>query len=231
MAATYTPGGSGLIDRVRLLVGDTVVARARLQDEEITALAGDRTNAAAVAADCADAIAAGQADAVDTSIDGASVAASQAVKHWRDLAARLRVTARLGGGITGVAVSAPVIATGTSREAMQKVAGDPDRAASAVNEGRDRFSNPPAYQRLMSRGPWAGCWISTVRRSRSAAHRWAPTTRQQGRPHQGHRRQSRPAHSSKRSDRRRSTARGSWQVTHGRRWRRPRQCRNRATRS
>ena len=91
MSATYSGNpASSPRDAVRLLIGDTDVAEALLQDEEIDWLLSRQPNVELAAADACEAIAAKFARQADTTNGDLSVRASQRAEAYRQRAADLR---------------------------------------------------------------------------------------------------------------------------------------------
>lgn len=91
MSKTYTPSATpSNKDKIRLLVGDTDSASMALHDEEIMMVLSEQSNVGLAAAACADLLAAFYAKQVNTKNGSISVNASDRVKSYRDLAARLR---------------------------------------------------------------------------------------------------------------------------------------------
>jgi hypothetical protein len=104
-------------DQVRLLTGDTDAERPLLWDDEIDyflAKAENVGNIVLAAADCADAIGAKFArDPASHSTDGQSVTTGDRVKHYRDLAQRLRRR----GGVHPIGLE-PGMGTGPKQSAI-----------------------------------------------------------------------------------------------------------------
>lgn len=119
MAATYDTALTAAKDQVRLMIGDTDVSDALLQDEEIAFLltqSASNVNAAAVRA--CEAVAAKFARLADTQVDDVRVSLSQRAKGYREMAATLRGQ---------IATSVSLFAGGVSVSAKTSTEEDTDR--------------------------------------------------------------------------------------------------------
>lgn len=96
MAATFDPSLATPLDRVRLTIGDTEVAKPLVQDETIAALLEGAEGENAVSARLAQHLAALFARKVDTAVDGQSHSYSKLYEHYTDLARRLFTLAGSG---------------------------------------------------------------------------------------------------------------------------------------
>ena len=92
MAFTYDASllSSSELYQVRLKIGDTNSADAKLQDEEINYAISITTSVLAAAIKCCNLIVAKYAGDPDYSLGPHSVKASQRTKHYKELAAQLR---------------------------------------------------------------------------------------------------------------------------------------------
>ena len=91
MAFTYTDGGTGNRNRVRLEIGDTDPATALFSDAEIDDLLSQEGDAVLkAAARCCEVLAVRYARRVDFTADGASVRASQYAEMYRKMGGELR---------------------------------------------------------------------------------------------------------------------------------------------
>lgn len=138
MAFSYNPAQPTALDRVRFLVGDTVAAVPRLQDEEIAGILSRQPSEYYAAYLAARALVARYAGLVTTSGDGLSKQYDQLTRHYGDLAKDLKVDAIRFGGV------APIpYAGGLSWLDKHDAASDSDRVR-------------PAFTRQMDRPPGAG---------------------------------------------------------------------------
>jgi len=90
MAFSYSNTLATNLDRVRFLLGDTVEATAKFQDEEITGLLSLGNDPVAAAVTCCYARASKLAEQVDVTMGRTRESTSQAAKAWMDLAKRLQ---------------------------------------------------------------------------------------------------------------------------------------------
>lgn len=145
MTATYDSSNlsistaSGRLNSVRLIIGDTVVASALVQDEEITfALSESGDNIYTAGSWLAKALASAYSRKVDTELDGAlKEKYSQAAKAFRLMATDLKKEAVLRSG-TGLGVKAG----GISKTEIATVEALTDRVEPSFTSGQ--FSNPDA---------------------------------------------------------------------------------------
>jgi len=86
MAQTYDPSLTTDLDKVRILIGDTVEGSMQLLDEEITGILGIQASLGRAASAACKAIASKYALQVDTKNGKLSVSASQRFKHYMELA-------------------------------------------------------------------------------------------------------------------------------------------------
>jgi hypothetical protein len=127
-------------DRVRFLVGDTVVTDEYLTDTEINAVVAGQPVPTWAAAACAEAIAAKLARKCDLTIGATSISLSQRAEAYRDLAARLRAG---GGGLlpggdgTGVPTAGAAFVGGLSRTERDSLAADSDLVPPSFGVGID----------------------------------------------------------------------------------------------
>lgn len=128
--ATYgnDPTNSAL-DEVRLLVGDTVCAKALLLDSEIQFFITEEGSAAFAAPRAAEAIAAKFCRDVDVSTGSVSKSLSQAAEAYRQLAKTLRARAEELGG-------APIF-TALTRDDKRQDRLDPDLVQPQFRIGQD----------------------------------------------------------------------------------------------
>lgn len=116
MTATYDTALTAAKDQVRLLIGDTDVTDALLQDEEIAYLltqSASNVNVASVRA--CEAVAARFSRLADTQVDDVRVSLSQRAKGYRELAATLRGRIAL----TGVTLFAGGVSVGAKESAEE----------------------------------------------------------------------------------------------------------------
>lgn len=85
MAFSYTPGGTGDINAVRLRLGDTNPSDIQFQDEEITLLVTLEGSADAAALAAAQALAFRYAKEVDKWVGDLKILASQKAKRYQEL--------------------------------------------------------------------------------------------------------------------------------------------------
>lgn len=137
MAATYDTALTAAKDQVRLLIGDTDVSDALLQDEEIAFLltqSASNVNAAAVRA--CEAVAAKFARLADTQVDDVRVSLSQRAKGYRELAAALRGQ---------IATSVSLFAGGVSVNTKTSAEEDTDRVPPIFTRDMHVVSDDGAY--------------------------------------------------------------------------------------
>ena len=100
---TYTPGSTKLKDQIRLLIGDTNIARKLILDGDITtAISLGGSNLFRSAAYACDAIAAKHARDAQHSVQGVSVTQEAAYAHYKKLAMEYRQKAASTGSIHAV---------------------------------------------------------------------------------------------------------------------------------
>lgn len=136
MTATYNPALPADLDKVRFLVGDTVVSDAQVTDEEIAGALALTSSVYAAAAAVADALAAKYSSKTSVAISGLiSVAQEQKAQAYGRLADRLRAQATTdsAGGL-----GAPFIG-GVSKSTEQAVVADTDRNENRFRIGIDDY--------------------------------------------------------------------------------------------
>ena len=138
MTWTYTPGGADPVSQVRALVGDTVAAMPRLQDEEIAAILAAQPSVPYAAYQAARALVARYAGMVTSSGGGTSKQWDQLTRHYTDLAAALRRDALRSG-----AAGAIPYAGGLS-------------IAEKLAQESDTDAVQPAFRREYARPPFDG---------------------------------------------------------------------------
>lgn len=106
MTWTYDTALTATKDQVRLLIGDTVITRPQLQDEEIAFLVTRfGTDSSRVAVAACDVLIARYAGSVTKSIDGMSASFSDLLSHYQDLRANLLSS--------GTSIVGPLVAEST----------------------------------------------------------------------------------------------------------------------
>jgi len=134
-----TTTGSGRLNSVRLLLGDTDTNDQQVKNEEIVfALAQSNDNVYYAAAWAARTISAQYARKVNTSLDGAlSADYSNLSKQYSALAENLEYQGKKTSAVVGIK------AGGITKTAVDGVRANTDRIAPSFR--RDRFRNPPSY--------------------------------------------------------------------------------------
>lgn len=137
MTATYDTALTAAKDQVRLLIGDTDVTDALLQDEEIAYLltqSASNVNVASVRA--CEAVAARFSRLADTQVDDVRVSLSQRAKGYRELAATLRGR---------IATSVSLFAGGISVSAKESAEEDTDRVPPIFTRDMHVVTDDGAY--------------------------------------------------------------------------------------
>lgn len=147
-SATYgnDPENNSL-DRVRLLIGDTVCATALLTDQEIEYMLATEGSPEFAAPCAADAIAAKFARQVNQGAAGVSQSLSDLFTHYKELARNLLAKANMSGGIT-------VYAGGLSVTEKQLDREDQDLIQPYFERGQ--MQNPDATDKPVPRGDLRG---------------------------------------------------------------------------
>lgn len=125
MTATFEPDLSDAISRVRMTIGDTVVAKAQIQDETITALLvtynDDETK---VAIALCENLAAKWASITDAQLDNQEIKASHMSANYLKLADRLRSRSAASVGVSATYSGIMVSGVGDCRGPDLTLAGD-----------------------------------------------------------------------------------------------------------
>ena len=147
---TWTYGGdpsANSRDYVRFLVGDTDTTDQQVSDEEIAAILAVQTNSTLAAARICDAIAATYARQASTSnTEGLSVVASVRMKHYLDLAKRIREQSA-DESKTYKTVQAKIAVGGRTYDQKDGLDDDSDLIQPNFRFGQDDYRDPIDYER------------------------------------------------------------------------------------
>lgn len=135
-----TSTGSGRLNTVRLLVGDTDTLDQQVQNEEVTfALSQSGDNVYYAASWLARVIASKYSRQVTTQLDGAlSANYSDLAKQYMMLSDNLEYQGKTSGASIGV------VAGGITKSSIEAARANTNRIEGSFR--RDRFKNPPSYE-------------------------------------------------------------------------------------
>jgi hypothetical protein len=130
--------------KVRFMVGDNDVNRQQIQDEEILYILTQETSPALAAAIACDGLAAKYSFSMNSVVGSLSISAERRMKHYMDLADRLRKGG--AGNLPGdsIITNATMSVGGTSVAAKEALADDSDAIGAPFRIGQDDHPANPA---------------------------------------------------------------------------------------